>query len=48
MKNDKLSPGQSLKLEVRAPKKGKSKSDKTTENKRPAHGKSEHQRQQRN
>lgn len=48
MKNDKLSPGQSLKLEVRAPKKGKAKSDKASENKRPAHGKSEHQRQQRN
>ena len=48
MKNDKLSPGQSLKLEVRAPKKGKAKSDKASESKRPAHGKSEHQRQQRN
>ncbi len=48
MKNDKLSPGQSLKLEVRAPKKGKVKSDKAVESKRPAHGKSEHQRQQRN
>ena len=48
MKNDKLSPGQSLKLEVRAPKKGKAKSDKAVDSKRPAHGKSEHQRQQRN
>ncbi len=33
MKNDKLSPGQSLKLEVRAPKKGKVKSDKAIESK---------------
>ncbi|MFN5445031.1 MAG: transglycosylase SLT domain-containing protein [bacterium] len=48
MKNDKLSPGQSLKLEVRAPKKAKVKSDKGVDSKRPAHGKSEHQRQQRN
>lgn len=47
MKNDKLAPGQSLKLEVRAPKKGKAKSDKAVESKRPAHGKSDHQRQQR-
>lgn len=47
MKNDKLTPGQSLKLEVRAPKKGKAKSDKSSESKRPTHGQSEHQRHHR-
>ncbi len=47
MKNDKLTPGQSLKLEVRAPKKGKVTSDKAFDSKRPTHGQSEHQRQHR-
>ncbi len=47
MKDDKLTPGQSLKLEVRAPKKGKNKTDKTSEGRRPKHGQSEHQRQHR-
>jgi hypothetical protein len=47
MKDDKLTPGQSLKLEVRAPKKSKSKLDKASEGRRPKHGISEHQRQHR-
>jgi membrane-bound lytic murein transglycosylase D len=47
MKDDKLTPGQSLKLEVRAPKKGKIKTDKSSEGRRPKHGQSEHQRQHR-
>jgi len=47
MKDDKLTPGQSLKLEVRAPKKGKIKTDKASEGRRPKHGQSEHQRQHR-
>jgi len=50
LKNDKLTPGQSLKLEVRQPKKGKGKverTDKPTDKRRPAHGESEHKRTQR-
>ena len=49
LKNDKLTPGQSLKLEIRQPKKGKgkAKSDKASEQKRPAHGASEHKRSHR-
>ena len=45
LKNDKLTPGQSLKLEVRQPKKGKAKAEKT--DKRTARGESEHKRAQR-
>ena len=49
LKNDKLTPGQSLKLEVRVPKKshGKTGAEKTADSKRPAHGQSEHKRLQR-
>ena len=51
LKNDKLTPGQSLKLEIRQPKKGKGKgkdkpekTDKPADKRRPAHGESEHKR----
>ncbi len=51
LKNDKLTPGQSLKLEIRQPKKGKAKgrdkaekTEKSADKRRPAHGASEHQR----
>ena len=46
LKHDKLTPGQSLKLEVRVPKKAKGKAgaEKTADSKRPAHGASEHKR----
>ncbi len=51
LKNDKLTPGQSLKLEIRQPKKGKAKAkekaEKPTDKRRPAHGTSEHKRAQR-
>jgi membrane-bound lytic murein transglycosylase D len=52
LKNDKLTPGQSLKLEIRQPKKGKGKAkaektEKPADKRRPAHGESEHKRTQR-
>jgi membrane-bound lytic murein transglycosylase D len=52
LKNDKLTPGQSLKLEIRQPKKGKGKAkaektEKPADKRRAAHGESEHKRTQR-
>ena len=51
LKNEKLTPGQSLKLEIRQPKKGKGKgkdkpekTEKPADKRRPAHGESEHKR----